>query len=122
MHDGGDRPFAVDDRRVKFRDHAGFDVDALDAPVDRKRLSQDLDIGPLVAQFEFGKLDIAGGDERIEGQPGQIDLLANDRAVHLAGRRHIDDDVGQCGGHAAEAAARFDRATTLVVGLRGGPR
>ena len=54
VHDGGDCPFAVDDRRVKFREHAGLDVDALDAPVDRKRLSQDLDIGTLVAQLEFG--------------------------------------------------------------------
>ena len=50
---------------------------------------------------------------------GQVEVLAHDLAVDLAGRRHVDDDVADDARRAAEAVTGHERAVAVVVGLDG---
>jgi hypothetical protein len=98
-----------------------FDGGVVDTPVSGEGLTEDLIVGSFVAEFELGELDVTCGDERIEGEAGKVDLLANHRTVDLARWGNIHDDISEHFGLTAKARTGLDPAATLVAGLTRGP-
>ena len=121
VDDRGDGPLAVADGGLQIGEGPRIDDDALDTPVGAERGHEELAVGSLVAQLERRQFDVASRDEGVEGEAGQVDLLADDRPVDLALRGDVDDEVPPDLRLTAQPVARRDRSPAPVVGLARRP-
>ena len=107
------------DRGVKLRQQVDGHQHTGQAPLVGKRRLNQRRVGALVAKLELGQLEVVKRDHRVDLDRAQIDGLAHDLAMHLALGGHVDHDVGQNNGLAAQAMSVGERPSSLVADLGG---
>ena len=71
------------------------------------------------AETGGGHLDVVQAERRVDDDRAEVEILAHDLAVDLAGGGYVDDGVADDAGRATEAVAGIQRAVAVVVDLDG---
>ena len=86
----------------------------MQVPLALERLEQPREIAPRRRELRLLDLDEVQADDGIDCDRARVGLLADDLAVDLALRRHVDDDVLRDVRRAAEPSAVGEAAVARV--------
>ncbi len=78
---------------LEVRKHVWVARKALKLPVALERLEQSLQVAGGGRQVGLAHLDVVQANDGVDLDRVRVGLLAHDLAVHLALRRHVDDEV-----------------------------
>ena len=112
-----DLPAALAERHLQGLGHRQIDAQILELPLAFERIEQPAQIARRQMHVRLGDLDIMQAHGWIELDRHRLDRLAHDLAMDLAGLGHVDDDIAQDLGRAAEPPPRHEPAHPVVIRL-----
>ena len=121
LHNAGRLPASLSKRLLQGGKKSVADPDPRDSPLLLERAHQPLGVAGRMMHVRFGDGDEPESGRHIQYQRSVVRRLAHDLPMHLALRRHIDDDVGQRSGLASEAPAVGEAPLGAVAFLNGIP-
>ena len=119
----GDRHFPVSlaQRRLQPLQHVQVAAEAGQLPLALQGLLETLQIARGIVHVGLAHLDVVQARHRIQRDGSRLGLLADDLPVHLAGRRHVHDQVALDARLTGEAVAGRQRpaAGGIFLGRAG---
>ena len=116
-HCDRDFPLALAQRLLQTAQHGEIGHSRIDIPLRFQRLNQAGEIGGRAINIGLGHFDKIEPHDRFERNRPRLGLFAHNLAMHLAFRRHVDDDITAKLGLTAQAPMRAEFAALRGVAL-----
>jgi len=115
VHGDRDAPCALAQGRLQLLQHLQIRAQRPEVPFLVERLEQPLQITGRVVHVRLAHFHVVQVHERIHGDGAGVGSLAHHLAMHLAARRHVDDEIAEDLRGAGEAVPRGKRPTFRVA-------
>ena len=118
VHGDGDFPAPGAQSRLQFLQHRQVGRKIGQLPLALQRVVHPAKIPRRIVHIGLLHLHIMQTDNGMQLDRTHIRFLAHDLAMHLAGGRHVDDNIGQYLCRAGQAATLGQRLAARVAHLR----